>query len=157
MEELILIVRNLLNDLDGTSYTDDQLVNMICTAAFFVNGETDYIDNYTVNLKDKVITPDPTYATAADVPFMTLVSLKAAIIVVKGECKKYSLVAARVHDGPSIVDTSYVYKAMLDLLKKLEEEYERVKMNILVSYQGGQGYIITTPTTVESIMGRTFS
>jgi hypothetical protein len=157
MEELIFIVRGLLNDLDATSYTDEKLLNIICVAAFFVISETDYNTSYIVNVKDKEIEPDPSYITAADVPFMTLVSLKAAIIVVKGECKKYSLLTGRVHDGPSIIDTSSLYKAMADLLDKLQDEYEKVKMNIEISYLSGYGYTITTPTVVETIWGTSLS
>lgn len=154
MEELIFIVRQLINDLDGSTYSDDQLLNIVCVAALFVNAETDFIDTYLVNLKDKNIDPDPTYSNVDDVPFMTLVSLKAAIIILKNECKKYALNTFRIHDGPSIIDTSSLYKSLADLLKTREEEYDQVKIDIQLSFQGGNGYTITTPTTVSNIYGR---
>lgn len=152
MEELIFILRTLINDPLGTKYSDDSLVNLLCTSSFLVIGETPFIDNYTINLKDKLIEPDPTYANVDDVPFMTLVSLKSAYLLLNSEAKVSTTYNVKIVDGPSTIDLKDQWKAISALAELRKKEYDDIKLQLTLEYGGGNGLAILTPTTVDTIM-----
>jgi hypothetical protein len=152
MEELIFILRALINDLDCVKYTDEQLISLLTTASFLVIGETPFIDDYVVNLTYKSISPDPTYANSADVPFMTLVSLKAAYLLLNSEAKISTTYNMKVVDGPSSIDLKDQWKAISTIAELRKKEYDQVKLQLSLEYGGGSGLAITTPTTVDYIM-----
>ena len=151
MEELIFILRNLIGDTNSTKYTDDSLLNLLCTAAFLVITETPFIEGYTVNLKDKTITPDPTYANVSDIPFMTLISLKASYLILNSEAKISSAKNVKIHDGPSIIDLKDQWMAINELAKARKEEYDYIKNKLTLEYNSGNCLVVMSPTTVQTI------
>lgn len=157
MFELIFILRNLINDQDSTIYTDDSLTQVICTSAFLVIAETPFISDYIVNLNTQEITPNPTYANADDIPFMTLISLKAAYMILNNEAKSYaSQTGIKVIDGPSTVSIGNRYEASSKLAQQRKEEYDYLRNQIKLEYNGGNGLAVLTPTTVQTIMCNTW-
>lgn len=151
MEELLFILRNLISDTDSVKYTDDALLNLLCVAAFLVITETPFVEGYVVNLKDKTITPDPTYATSTDIPFMTLISLKAAYLILNNEAKISSANNIKVKDGPSEIDLKDQWMAINELAKARKDEYDQIKMKLTLEYNSGNGLVVMSPTTVQTI------
>jgi hypothetical protein len=79
-EELIIIVRNLINDISETpTYSDDRLLQTIAVAAKYVQFDVVLDHEYIVNVVDSSISPDPTFDS--DNIFVSLVCLKAACLV----------------------------------------------------------------------------
>ncbi len=77
--ELPIIVRTLINDLDVTpTYTDDRLQQTLVVAAQYVNREMNFNNEYTIDLNNLSITPDPTTLSARDEEFIGFLSLRAA-------------------------------------------------------------------------------
>lgn len=77
--EIPAIVRVLINDLSDTpTYSDERILQMITVAARHVQFDVNLEHNYTVDVVNSTITPDPT--TDNDSIFIMLTSLKAACI-----------------------------------------------------------------------------
>ena len=77
--ELPIIIRTLINDLEiSPTYTDDRLQQTIVVAAQYVNREINFDTDYTIDLNNLNITPDPTTMTSRDEDFIGFVSLRAA-------------------------------------------------------------------------------
>lgn len=152
MEELIFILRNLINDVDATTYSDDSLLNLLCTSAFLVISETSFIEGYVVNLQTKAIIPDPTYSNTADIPFMSLTALKAAYLLLYNEAKVHISRSIKIIDGPSTIDLKGQADSSSKLAAERKAEYDQLKKQLKLEYEGGSGLAIMTPTTVETIM-----
>ena len=62
--EMTLIVRHLIHDLDSSNYTfvDDRLEESILVSAQLVLHEIDFEKTYTVDVDSSTLSPDPTLA-----------------------------------------------------------------------------------------------
>jgi hypothetical protein len=77
--EIPIIVRTLINDLSDTpSYSDERLLQVIVVAAKYVQFDVVLDHQYSINVVNPAISPDPT--DDDDSIFISLVSLKAACI-----------------------------------------------------------------------------
>jgi len=77
--EIPIIVRTLINDLSDTpTYSDERLLQVIVVAAKYVQFDVVLDHQYSINVVNPTITPDPT--DDDDSIFISLVSLKAACI-----------------------------------------------------------------------------
>lgn len=132
-DEMIPLVRGLVNDLTPTSYTytDDTLREFILYAAHFSLSEVYFPTTYVVDLSLQSITPDPSTPTR-DTAFINVVALKAAIFILNGEVKTAASQAVRINDGPSMVDLTLVYKAKSELLKSMKADFDRAKVAISI-------------------------
>lgn len=80
--EMPLIVRSWINDLSDTpTYSDERVQQLIVVAAQYVIKEVDLTVDYTINIVNPDITPDPVLAEDKDLDFISLTSLKAACIL----------------------------------------------------------------------------
>lgn len=78
--ELPLIVRVLVNDMaDQPVYSDDRLLQVVTVAAKYVQFDVVLDHQYSVDVVNGVISPDPT--DDRDEIFISLVSLKAACLI----------------------------------------------------------------------------
>ena len=140
------IIRHLLSDLDTSSqdYTDHRLEQ-----AFLVNGileqiTTDFINDYTINVETCYLSPDPTDTDTKDTPFVALICLRAACMIVGSEIRKESGNAISIKDGPSAINLQGVTTTLTTLWKDLCEQYEQT----LMEYRAGNsvaGAAILTP------------
>lgn len=133
--EMTTIVRHLISDVDSTSYTysSRRIETTILVAAQIVLLEADFENKYTVDVEQCHLNPDPTDPTTGlstankDDPFINLVSLKTACIIMGSEMKTQALNAVRVSDGPSSIDYTAVaanVKFLYDYACKAYEEYK---------------------------------
>ena len=80
--EMPLIVRSWINDLSDTpTYSDERVQQLIVVAAQYVIKEVDLTVDYTINIVNPDITPDPVLAEDKDLDFISLTSLKAVCIL----------------------------------------------------------------------------
>jgi hypothetical protein len=151
----IPIVRTLISDsVTSTSYSDSRLEETLVHCAFIINQIVDFEYDYTVNIAETSITPDPIANTDND--FIMLMSLKAASIILQSEVKTMAAQSYRITDGPSTIDVTGVYKATKELADQMTED---LKMALL-QYQIGNskaGQAILGPYTQQIIAnGYTF-
>lgn len=147
--EMVRIVRFLVNDLDASTYDDTRLEETIVVAAQLVCSGVDFDKTYTIDIDTLVLTPDPT-APPKDDWFINLVCIKAGCIILGSEVKTLAAQSYRVSDGPASIDISGAYKATKELYTELCQKYDIEVMR----YRAGDsiaGQVVTTPYTQERI------
>lgn len=78
--ELVLMLRLMINDMaDPPTYSDTRLGQLIVMAARYVMNEVE-VGTYRINVKDLVISPDPTAEDSRNEGFINLIILKAACL-----------------------------------------------------------------------------
>ena len=136
--EMTLIVRHLVNDLDSTNYTftDDRLEESVLVAAQLASLEIDFDNTYTIDVDSVSLTPDPTSSGGKDDSFINLVCLKTARLLIGSELKTHSLNAISLRDGPSALDLRGIVSGLKilfdDITKRYEEAVTQYKLNGVV-------------------------
>jgi len=143
MNEILIILRVLINDVLGNLYSDSDLNRIIVVAAGLVKQEISVNTVYTLDYNSFLISPEP-----IDEVFMNFTALKAAIILLRGELKDISTNSFKITDGPSTIDTTSRYSSSRGVLDDLLEQYALDKVSYSINNSiGGYRAIITTPTT----------
>jgi len=77
--EIPIIVRTLINDLsDNPTYSDERIQQLIVVAAQYVTREVNLNNEYSINIINPDIIPDPTLLENKDVDFISFVALKSS-------------------------------------------------------------------------------
>ena len=140
--EMTLIVRNLVNDLDSTNYTfsDDRLEESILVSSQLSILEIDFEQTYTIDVDSTSLSPDPTTSSDKDDSFINLVSLKTAQMLLGSELKTHSLNAISLRDGPSSIDLRGIVSGLKilfdDINRRYEEAVTQYKLNGVVGIFG---------------------
>ena len=129
------IVRHLINDLDSDSYkfSNTRLETTILVAAQLSQMNMDFANTYTINVENCTLSPDPTATSTIDDPFVTLICLRAACIIIGSEIRSESGNAISIKDGPSAIDLRGVTQTLTVIYKDLCEKYE----HLLLEYRAG--------------------
>lgn len=89
-DQITIIVRTLINDLETPyQFTDDRIQQVITVAAKFVQFDVNLDHSYTIDVVNPNIIPDPT--SDDDTIFISLVSLKAACIMDQGTLRSKAI------------------------------------------------------------------
>lgn len=133
--QISTIIRYLVNDIDSSSYkyTDKRIETTALVAAQLVTLEVDLGNDYTINVEQCTLTPDPTETATKDNAFINLVSLKSACIILGSEVRTESANAISIKDGPSAIDLRGVASTLVVLYKELCAKYEKM----LLDYRAG--------------------
>lgn len=80
--EIPIIVRNLINDLQSPPvYSDDRIQQLSVVAAQYVQQDLNLSIQYSIDIVNQTITPDPSDPASRDVEFVGLIGLKSACIL----------------------------------------------------------------------------
>jgi hypothetical protein len=133
------MVRYLINDVDSENYkySDERINSTVAVASQLVVLELDFKFSYEVDLDEETITPNPIY----DTPFINLVVLKTACIIIGGEVKTEAANSISIKDGPSAIDLRGVSSTLLALYKDLSTKYDNLALNYGFSGQSGQSIL----------------
>lgn len=153
--EMVLILRHLINDLDSSSetYDDDRLEETLIVAAQLIMTQIDFDQTYTIDVDLHSISPDPTLAGSKDDDFINLTCIKAATIIIGGEAKVLAKQSFTVKDGPSSISVKGAYDATRDLLDKMNEDLALA----IQQYKAGNsvvGKAILSPYTSSFVANR---
>jgi hypothetical protein len=101
--ELTLIVRTLINDIDEPyEYSDARIQQVLVVSAKYVQFDVNLDYSYQIDVVNSNITPDPTVDN--DDTFISMVCLKAACIIDQGTFRtKAALEGIRTALGPASV------------------------------------------------------
>lgn len=129
--QMVTIVRHLIDDTDPDSYdfTNKRLETTILATAQLLVVTTSFENDYTINVEQCTLDPDPTTTATKDEAFITLVCLKAACVILGGKIRSESGNAISIKDGPSAIDLKGVTSTLMDLYKHLCEEFEQVHLD----------------------------
>lgn len=153
------IVRHLINDLDPSNYkfTDSRIETSILVAAQLTLMNVDFNNIYSINVESCLLSPDPTDAPTKDDPFITLVCLRTACIIIGSEIRSESGNAISIKDGPSAIDLRGVSQTLTVLYQDLCNKYDK----LLLEYRAGNsvaGQSILGPYSPGSdLIGRGYS
>lgn len=143
--QMIEMVRVLIDDLDAARYSDSKIERVLMVAAYNILQETRFETTYTVNIVAQSVSPDP--VDNSDINFVNLWVLKACCIILGGEYKAQSLNAISVTNGPSSINMSGTANSTKFLYEKACEDYENYKMNYIA---GTAGKAVLTPYSLGS-------
>ena len=156
--EMKVIVRHLVNDLDSSDYTftDSRLEEAVLVSAQLASLEIDFDNTYAIDVDSVSLSPDPTSGNKDD-SFINLVCLKTAQMLLGSELKTHSLNAISLKDGPSALDLRGIVSGLKilcdDINKKYEEATTQYKLNgvvvqaILGPYSPGSDAVARTHLT----------
>ena len=144
--EMVRILRHIINDLDSSNYSfsDTRLEETILVATQLILTEIDFDKTYTVDVDALALDPDPTTSSDKDDPFISLVSLKAACVILGSEVRTNSLNAVSVKDGASTIDMKGISAGLMSLYKDLCGKYDQA----VLQYKAGNsvvGHAILSP------------
>jgi hypothetical protein len=112
------ILRVMVDDLEEVVYTDEKLERVLLVAAFQVLREADFTQDYTIDISEGTIEPDPTLAATKEESFTNLMTLKAACIMNRGGAAKAASKAILVKEFGTTADLRGAADAMVKLLEK---------------------------------------
>lgn len=148
--EMIIIVRHIIDDLDSSAYqfSDDRIEEAILVAAQLIHNEMEFSIDYNIEVDGRSLTPDPTMTPVGNNPkdddFIALCCLRAAILFTSSQLKTYSLKAISIRDGASSLDMRGVIVGLKALHDDITKKYEDVKLDYQTS-KLGLGKAILSP------------
>lgn len=119
--DLVLMLRSIIGDLEGDTYTDAKLQQILVVSAYSVALTAKFKNNYVIDIQEVTISPDPVVVDDKD--FVVLTVYKAACIILNSEVKVKGGNAIAMRDGPSSVDTSAGAQTLANLAKTVCQEY----------------------------------
>jgi hypothetical protein len=147
--EVVRIVRFLINDLESLTYTDDRLEETVLVSAQLLLDTMDFAQSYTVDVDQVILTPDPT-ESPKDNFFINVLALKTACIVIGSEAKTLATQSYRIKDASSSIDISAAYQSLNQLHKQMCDKLDKM----IFDYRAGNslaGQAVLTPYTQEGL------
>jgi hypothetical protein len=134
--ELVIILRHIEDDLDSSSYmfSDSRLEESILVASQLIHNEMEFTVEYTIEVDNGVLSPDPTLTSPKDDDFIALCCMRAAVMLMTSMIKTYSLKSISIRDGASALDTRGIVQGLSQVYKDITTKYEDMKL----AYQTGK-------------------
>jgi hypothetical protein len=154
-EDLVLMLRAEIGDIDESTYSDNRLKQVIVYAAYSVYRSARFTNQYSISVANVTISPDP--ADLNDYDFCILTVYRAACIILTGEAKEKGGKSVSIKDGPSFFDNRNAGTNTMNLMKTICDNYN----NLLYNYQmvgsdhsdlAGLGQAILSPYSPGSFL-----
>jgi len=148
--EMVRILRFLINDIDSSTYSDSRLEETLLVAAQLQYASIDFDNTYSIDIDTLTLSPDPTTLTTKDDWFINIVCVKAACIVLGSEAKTMAAQSYKIKDGPSSIETGEAYRNTQMLYKDMCDKLAYM----IVDYKAGNsvaGHAVLTPYTQERL------
>lgn len=154
-EEIVTLIRTLIFDLDSTSYryTDSRLRQVAIVAAHMLISDVSFSVNYSVNIANQSITPDPAAEATRNDNFINLTAIKAACIIAMGEARDAVSNGVTIQDSINKFSSTDKIKGMLELAKSgYCSQYENSKYDFSVA-QTAIGVAVMSPINLGYPIG----
>jgi hypothetical protein len=145
-DNIVLMIRSIIGDLDEVSYTHNRLEQVAIVAAYAINSRFTFSNSYIIDITNLSITPDP--FVLGDTDFNILVSYKAACILLSSELKTQAGNSISIKDGPSAIDLSGIGRNLNIAMKNICDQLEAMIYEFQVNSEaggGGGGHAILSP------------
>ena len=141
--EMTLIVRHLVNDLDSSNHTfiDSRVEEAILVCAQLASLEVDFENIYAIEVDSLSLSPDPTDSANKDDSFINIVCLKTAQMLLGSEIKTHSLNAISLRDGPSSLDLRGIVSGLKILFDDTNKRYDEALMQYKLNGVVGQAIL----------------
>jgi len=131
--EIPIIVRSLINDFEET-YSNDRIVQLITVAAKYVLLDLNLDQDYSIDVVNNLITPDPCDNDSRDETFISFVALRASCFLDQSTYRtKAATEGIKTSLGPARLDVSgnlSGYKNIIDIGPCAVYEYLKQQHNI---------------------------
>lgn len=156
-EQVTLMLRHMINDLDSSSYkyTDARLQEAASVAAQLVLTKNEFSYNYTVDIINSNISPDP--VDVSDNDFIALICLKTSCLILGSELKAEASNAIAIKDGPSSIDLRGVASTLNILLEEYCSKYEEASLDYSAGKSIGGQAILGPYSPGSDFVARTHS
>ncbi len=139
--DAVELMRVMLDDMDEDNllYSESKITRILVVAAYTLAAEVTFTQDYTIDISQQLITPDPTdYANSTDdANFVNLMCLKAACIISRGAAIK---AAGKAVAGSDMNAVKFDLRGVADsTLKLLEKGWCAVYNEVLNDYIYGSG------------------
>jgi hypothetical protein len=148
--EMVRILRFLINDISGSTYEDCRLEETLIVAAQLQSAAIDFDNTYTIDVDSLTLSPDPTETNPKDDWFINIVCVQAACIILNSEAKTLAAQAYRIKDGPSSIDVSASYSSVKQMADDLCDKLAQMIMEYKAGNSVG-GQAILTPYTQDRL------
>lgn len=145
---MVRMLRYLIGDEDGTTYSDAKLKELIIYSAYIIQKDLSFNQSYTINLSRLTISPDP--IDTNDVPFINLSTMKAACTLSRNQLKAKSDEAVKWKDGQSSLDTTGVLAGQQGLTANICQAFEDAKLQATMG-DAAPGKAILGPWSSDQI------
>ena len=141
--EMALIVRHLVNDLNSSDYTftDSRIEESVLVSAQLAALEVDFENTYAIEVDSLSLSPDPTDSSNKDDSFINIVCLKTAQMLLGSELKTHSLNAISLRDGPSALDLRGIVSGLKILFDDINKKYDEAKTQYKLNGVVGQAIL----------------
>lgn len=135
--ELVMIVRHLIGDICGDTYSDSRLEETIVVSAQLVVSEFSFAKDYQIDVDNVTITPDPTATTRDDI-FIGLVTLKAACVLARGAMRDAAArEGIKVQDKMGSIQIAGKFTAAKEYAATFCDAYQRAKLEYALNNLDG--------------------
>lgn len=143
------MVRSLINDLDRDPvYSDDKVEQAIVVAGLIVGNEFDFNVEYTFDIDNPSISPDPTSSSTYDSEAIGLIALKAACMLNLNSYQKSVSNGIMVRDGDSQIDLTAGFGGFKDIILYGPcKSYEKLIQTRSTLKSMGLGRAVMTPVS----------
>jgi hypothetical protein len=125
-DDMVTMLRVVIDDAGSNpTYSNSRLEEVIVVAAHLTKQAVDFDNDYTVDIQDVSITPDP--VNAQDYSFINLVILKAGCVLANSEYKTDGARAISVRDGSASVDQRGVADAKKNWRDMICSQYDKAE------------------------------
>jgi hypothetical protein len=124
--EISTILRYLINDVDFNNYkyTDSRIETTILVASQLVTFDTSFRNEYSIDIANGALSPDPTESNTRDNAFINLVAFRSACVILGSEVKTEASNSISIKDGPSAIDLRGVSMTLNELYKDFCSKYD---------------------------------
>ena len=143
-DNMTTILRVSINDVDDPqTYSDSRLQLALIVGAFQVNTEFNFAADYTININQFSIHPDPTAGSSPDGWFINLTVMKSALSILSNDLKLASLQAWKIRDIDVDIDLREVAQVKKQLYDEAYKYYEWAGMQYRVGVYCSMQAILT--------------
>jgi hypothetical protein len=127
--EMVIILRHIVDDLDSLNYmfSDSRLEESILVASQLIHNELEFNIEYTIEVDNGFLSPDPTLTSPKDDDFIALCCMRAAVMLMTSMIKTYSLKSISIRDGASALDTRGIVQGLTQVYKDITTKYADMK------------------------------
>lgn len=138
--DIIRMVRSLIDDDDldvGYSYSDVRLKTLITVAALHVIMTEDFSYDFTIDIANDEISPDPSDKGPNGRFFQLLTAFRVALMVAESDYRISAGKAILLKDGPSQINLQGAAEGKRRLFEAAQERYEKAR----IAYRTGDGSV----------------
>jgi len=143
----------MVNDLsDSPTYSDTRLQELVIAAAQLVNTEVNFPQDYTIDLDELVLSPDPTTTGSRDDNFINLVALKSACILDQNEARTAASKGISISDAGARIDLRGSLDGRIKLLQlSWCKEYTTAKLDYEMGRMSVVGQVVLSPFRTDAL------